>query len=321
MRFRKLYVNINSQCNCQCINCILRKESRIKESLLGIEDIQQTLMKIDKLKSKYLNIFEISGGEPTLHNDLLGILSIVKSAKNEGKIHKIALLTNAMKLSDNAYCEKVSEYIDDAIVTLYSCYPDEHDWFTGVPGSFESKIQGIDNMIKNGVNVHIKILIIKPSYVNLKEMMSYIYSKWEDKVHIALNGTHFTGDAKDNHEDLSIQLSDAKVYIEDALDFLLDNKIRFSVFLPLCILDPKYWKNSPVRYKELIDNSFSISPTYGFGKATRLLDEFINKNPICQNCVLVERCNWPWKQYCNIYGSGEILYYRDKLGLKIQGGE
>lgn len=313
-KFRKIYININSRCNCKCVNCILKEESRENGTLLQVEDIR---MIIDKVKSsyndQYLNIVEVSGGEPTLHSSFVEIIKALYQAKQENLFYKITLLTNAMTASDKTFCSEISKYLDDVVVTLYDTDPKVHDEFTRVPGSLSKKIDAIDNFLSFGVKVHIKLLVIKPSYQHLPQMASFIAEKWGNQVHVTINGTHYTGDAYKNQNLLSFSYTKAVDYIEIALDILLANHIVASIFFPLCLLDPYYWKCSPYGYKEIIDKSISISPTYELGKANRLLDEFINRSAICEDCLLLSRCNWPWKKYCEIIGDKEIAIAKEHL--------
>lgn len=313
-KFRKVYVNINSRCNCRCVNCILKEESRENTTLLQVDDIRKIIDKVrNSYYDQYLNIVEVSGGEPTLHPSFVEILKTLYQAKQEGLFYKITLLTNAMTASDKSFCSEISNYLDDVVVTLYDTNTKVHDEFTRVNGSLDKKIEAIDNFLSLGVKVHLKLLVIKPSYQHLPQMARFIADKWGNKVHVTINGTHYTGDAFRNQDLLSFSYTKAVNYIESALDILLENNIVASIFFPLCLIDPYYWNYSPYGYKEIIDKSISISPTYELGKANRLLDEFINRSSTCQDCLLLDRCNWPWKKYCEIIGDKEIIEAKDRL--------
>ena len=313
-QFRKVYININSTCNCRCVNCILKEESRENTKILLVEDIKQIIEKIRfSYNNQYLNIVEVSGGEPTLHPSFVEIIKTLYLAKQENLFYKITLLTNAMTTSNKLFCEEISKYLDDVVVTVYDTEPKFHDDFTQVNGSLQKKIEAIDNFLSFGVKVHLKLLVIKPSYQHLPQMASFIANKWSNRVHVTINGTHYTGDAYKNKDTLSFSYTKAVDYIEKALDILLDSHIVVSVFFPLCLLDPYYWKYSPYGYKDIIDKSISISPTYELGKANRLLDEFINRSHTCNDCVLLSRCNWPWKKYYEIIGDKEITIAKERL--------
>ncbi|MBO5673740.1 MAG: radical SAM protein [Paludibacteraceae bacterium] len=317
-KFRKIYININSICNCKCVNCILSEDSRKMHDELSIDEINNLVDSIPQITdNQHYNIAEVSGGEPTLHKHFIEIVKILQSAKTKGHLHKIALLTNGLTASNKAFCSDISQYIDDVVITLYDTNPINHDWFTNVSGSFVDKIAAIDNFLECGVNVHIKLLVIRPSYQRLPEIAEFINQKWGNKVHVAINGTHYTGDAHRNNDVLFIKNQNAKPYIEKALDILIMNKTIVSVFFPLCILDPIYWQYSPRGFKDVIDASLSISPKYKIGKADRLLDEFIHRNDVCESCLLVERCNWPWKRYCEILDEQEIIEAKNNMYKNI----
>ena len=312
--YRKIYVNINSRCNCKCVNCILKEENRVDVNILQLEDM---LSLVNEIRSVYndghLNILEISGGEPTLHHLFWDFLKIVRGAKIEGLVYKVILLTNGITSANLAFCSNIAEYIDDVVITLYDTNAKVHDSFTQVSGSFVKKCKAIDNYIELGVKIHIKLLVIKPSYMHLPQMTKFIVDRWGGDVHVAINGTHFTGDAYKNLNSLSFNYIEAIEYVEQAMDVLIENDITFSIFFPLCFIDPIYWKYSPWGFKKLIDDSISIAPTYELGKANRLLDEFINRSEVCQDCKLISRCNWPWKKYTEIIGDKEIRAAKKNL--------
>lgn len=317
-RIRKIYININSRCNCRCINCILKEDLREDVNVLSVKDIESLIETVkETFDDQVQNIVEISGGEPTLHPSFMDIVKTLHAAKEEGLFYKISLLSNAMTSSDMSFCSALSQYIDDVVVTLYDTDPDTHDSFTRVPGSFAKKVKAIDNFLSLGVRVHIKILVIKPSFQHLPQMADFIVNKWGKRVHVAINGTHYTGDAYKNQSELSLHYSDAVDYVERALDVLNGAGVTTSVFFPLCLLDPVYWKSAPYGFKEIIEKSLSVSPTYGLGKATRLLDEFINRSDLCKDCVLLPRCSWPWKRYCEINGDSEIAAAKKALYSKL----
>lgn len=304
-KYRKFYININSECNNACRNCILDFDVR-KVAAINIKIVEEKLNYIAELNDGVKTICEVSGGEPTISPQFFDILQLLKDYKELGKIFKIVILSNCMTSADENFAKKIACYTDEVVVSLYDCNAVSHDWFTTIEGSFERKITGISNLLNNGVKVHIKTLVMKPSYKNFAALAQYVVDRWGKDVHVTINGTHYTGDALTNKELLAVSYKEAIPYIEKALDIFEANKICTNIFLPLCMLDPKYWKYSTVSYIDVIRRSYSMAPNMEFGLARRLLDEFINLHPFCSSCIFRNRCKWPWKRYDELFGFKEI---------------
>lgn len=307
VRYRKFYINIDSQCNCSCVNCLLPTSHR-QFSTIDTVQVENYLCEVIKNNpNNKRTICEISGGEPTLAENFFDVLRVVNKYKQSGDIYKIVVLTNGITAAEESFAKEMSQYIDDAVICLYSHDAETHDWFTRVKGSFDKKCLGIDNLIKYGVYVHVKTLVMKPTYQQFPQLAKFMMEKWGNKIHPTINGTHYTGDALKNATDLAVRYSDAKRFIEDALDIFLQAGAVTSVFLPLCLLDPMYWHLAADDYLDEINDSYSVAPNMSFGKAGRLLDEFLNVHSYCKSCRISKRCNWPWRRYEELFGFNEIF--------------
>lgn len=85
-------IRIINECNQYCTHCMQQSGPNVKD-IMSIETFENTLNFINKTTTKNINI---SGGEPTLHTNLLEFLKLaLKSNK------PIVLLTNGIYLIDN----------------------------------------------------------------------------------------------------------------------------------------------------------------------------------------------------------------------------
>ena len=313
-KYGKFYININSECNCSCRNCLINKEDRIKASISN-EAIEDALEQVTRSVNAKI-ICEVSGGEPTLASNFFDVLELLNRYKIENKIYKIVLLSNGMTCADKNFAYKVSKYIDDVVVTLYDHRAEVHDWFTGMPGSFDKKVAGINHLLEYGVAVHIKTLPMRQNYAQYLDLAKYIVHNWKNQIHVTINGTHYTGDAMTHSDELAVSYTQSVPYMESAADYLIEHGVKFNFFIPLCMIDPKYWRYSSVNYGEIVSNSWSIAPTLGFGPARRLLDEFVNIHPFCKQCVIQKRCKWPWTKYEQLFGFNEIIEAYTRLNIQ-----
>lgn len=296
--YRKIYCTINSDCNNNCINCLLPENFKKNRRSLSLETLEELITGIEKRQH---DIIEISGGEPTLHPQLIDILSFLRS-------HfwgKIVLLTNAEKLADYTLAKKISALVDDVVVTLYTSNKKIHDFITQTPNSLEDKISGLKNLSKLGVKLHIKTLLMKQTFKVILDLIKFCKSNFRN-FHFNINSLHITNKAWENREMISVKFSDTVFYIQQALDYTENENIVTSVFAPMCLFDPYYWNHFPVGFGDIVRRSISITPDGRIGEAKMLLNEFIQKPSKCQECFLKDRCYWPWEGYIAFFGDEEL---------------
>lgn len=308
-KFRKIYININSECNYKCVSCLLSDQYKNRNAgqAISLENLRGTITKmLPFIKDGVRNICEISGGEPTIHPEFHKILSYLAGLRRKGVFYKLVLLTNGHLLAKKNRAKEAALMLDDVVITFYTSNFKQHDRITGIPGSLKQKMQAVDNLLNFGTKVHIKMIIMKPSFKLLPKLARLIIDRWGSSVRLTINGIHLIGNAKINCKKLAVRYSEAMPYIEDMLDIVIPNELSVALFVPMCLLDPIYWKFMPINYKEIIKKSYSVTPDGKMGKARLLLREFLYRHPICKKCFLNKRCNWPWEEYVSIFGDKEI---------------
>ena len=305
-KYRKIYININSKCNYNCIGCLMSKNYRNKLDFISLDNIKNIIEnKLNKLvNDNCKNIYEISGGEPTLHPNFKEISKYIHEIPNS---YKTVLLTNGDKLSDNNFSNEISKYLDDFVISFYSIDKKQQDEITKVKGSCSNKLKAIENIIQLNKKVHIKTIVSAKTYKSIPEIAEFFGKLYGNKIHFTINSIHLIGEAWNNKNNLAIKYTDCSHYIEKAIDIASLYKMTVSLFFPACMIDPAYWEFLPIHYVESIKRSYSITPNGELNKAGLLLDEFINKNKTCNECIIKDRCNWPWEEYIKIFGDNEII--------------
>jgi MoaA/NifB/PqqE/SkfB family radical SAM enzyme len=85
----------------------------------------------------------LTGSEVTLRRDLP---DLARRARDSGFRH-VRIQTHGMKLADAAYCrELVDAGIDEYFVSVTAADAATHDAITGVPGSFDRTLRGLENL-------------------------------------------------------------------------------------------------------------------------------------------------------------------------------
>ncbi|MDQ7826933.1 MAG: radical SAM protein [Candidatus Eremiobacteraeota bacterium] len=135
--FRTLMINITHGCNLKCHLCYLPERDT---------SLDFTLDELKKAIREYRGAtVTLSGGEPTTREDLLEIISYVRS---QGKI--AGIVTNGVKLADIRFVEKIREA--GCTLVNFSCNGLNEESFTKIENAnlLETKLKGLENLKKVG---------------------------------------------------------------------------------------------------------------------------------------------------------------------------
>ena len=164
---KKKWISITGLCNNNCLFC-LDSDRLDKEH----KSIQNILSEIDfVINCKKLII---SGGEPTIHPQ---IIEIVEYAKEKG-FEKIQIVTNGRMLSNKDFCEKIIKAGLTEVTFSIHGIEDIHDKLTNVPGSFKQIIKGIRNVKRYpGIIINTDTCITKVNHQHLLKLVKFMKSK------------------------------------------------------------------------------------------------------------------------------------------------
>jgi len=158
-----VFWNITGKCNLYCLHCYISASSKGWPEELSRDEALKVADDIIKLK---LPLTILSGGEPFLREDLWEIAyKLVK-----GGI-KIAISSNGTLLSEDIVTRLAKLGISYIGVSLDSVNPRLHDAFRGLKGAFERTIKGIENTLKAGIPVGLRMTLTK---YNINEALSFI---------------------------------------------------------------------------------------------------------------------------------------------------
>ncbi|OGD22100.1 MAG: hypothetical protein A2W03_10715 [Candidatus Aminicenantes bacterium RBG_16_63_16] len=161
-----LKVEINNRCPMNCRICYVRK---------GEEELTlQTCRNLCRSVRSCGVRFEILGGEPLLHSDVLGI---IRSAKYDARSPFVTLYTNASLATAGLSSELRSAGLDAAIVSLMSHREDVHDACTGQPGSWAAAVQGIRRLSEAGIKVYTFTPVLRPNLADVPDIYDFVKTR------------------------------------------------------------------------------------------------------------------------------------------------
>ncbi len=142
------------RCNNKCVHCYTSSpKEEVRE--LGTEDWRRVL---DKLHDEVgVPNVTFTGGEPTMRNDLE---ELIAHAERKGIV--CGMVTNGRRLMDEEYAGSlVKAGLDYVQVTLESHREEIHDRITGVAGSWRETVEGIRNLVREGIYVDVNATLLK----------------------------------------------------------------------------------------------------------------------------------------------------------------
>jgi len=251
LKMRKIFLVTDYNCNNVCISCAKKTEEK------GRLSFEQIIEKINIIKPSEKDYIEISGGEPTLREDIIDICKYIKSNYDTNLI----ILSNGRRFKDKSFSKQIKKTgIDRVMTTFYSPDAHTHDLITGKEGSFSDSIQGLKNLEDISVDISIKTVILKQNYQQLPEFVSFVSDNFP-AAWMSLHGLIMRGRAYDNREQIAIRYKDIKPYVEKSLDIAIEkNKNLGIAILPSCVVDPMYWQYLSAGWKKMAREMVYISP-------------------------------------------------------------
>lgn len=146
-------LDLTHRCNLRCAHCYLGDHSN---NMLHKEmDTKQILSILDDITKTGCLYFLITGGEPLLRRDFP---VIYRHAKNNGLL--ITVFTNGTLITD-----KILGLFHDlpprvVEISLYGATAATYEKITGVPGSYEKCLNGINHLLDHNINVRLKTILM-----------------------------------------------------------------------------------------------------------------------------------------------------------------
>jgi len=162
----EILVRMTTRCNQNCPFCSAppEREDPTDDEVLSLVD--------RVLESGRCALFSLTGGEPTLRNDLPQIL---QRALASPKITELQVQTNAVML---AQPERLDGYPDDPrlrfFISLHATEDAIYDRMTGSTGQFPRAVEGIRNIVSRGYPVILNCVVNRDNVDHLNDLVSSI---------------------------------------------------------------------------------------------------------------------------------------------------
>lgn len=305
-------LHLSYQCNNDCIFCVTSNRS-LPPDLFSTEKMKE---KLDFMKAEGAEEIVISGGEPTIREDLFEIINYIK----ELGIKKISLQTNGRRLKNYEFASRLAECVDEVLVSLYGPTAELHEMQTRTHGSFDDTVTGIKNLLKLGVNTNINMVLNKFNYKVLIPMIDFVISEFK-KARLQMTFLTVTGNAELNFDDVVPKISEIAPFVNEAKKYYNSKTCqKLGVFgFPYCYLEDM--KKSKNDLMALQDENKVVSDGYNdpnwskdkfkskpetYKDFFKKREGFLYKGPQCSSCKFDQSCFGLNKKYVENFGFDEL---------------
>lgn len=133
-----------------------------------VRSAQEARAALERLRRSGADILVVTGGEPTLHSDLVPIVVRAKAAG----FRRVTLQTNSMLLGEGSLAADLARAgLDGTFASLHGLRATSVDRITGTPGGFARTLRGIEATIAAGMQVTLNFVATRG---NLGELPAFV---------------------------------------------------------------------------------------------------------------------------------------------------
>lgn len=158
--------NITKACNFKCIHCYENAGKKDPHELTS-EEIHKG---IDKLADFGVTSIAFSGGEPSIHPN---ILEFIQHATDRGMY--VSMATNGFKTGN---MKRAKEFVDAGLqfvqISLDGINPKTHNEFRRIPHSWERAVESIKNFTELGVFTEVSTTVTQNNIDEISEMIDFM---------------------------------------------------------------------------------------------------------------------------------------------------
>jgi MoaA/NifB/PqqE/SkfB family radical SAM enzyme len=264
------------------------------------------LLKKMKEEKEIKDSINFTGGEPTLHPD---IIKIFKKADELG-YENISMGSNGIKFAEKKFTKELAKHNLKTVEISLHGLEDEHNKIVNNEKAFKKVSQAIENLQRCNVQVRIISVLMKQNIINFNNFLRYLLKKGIKNVHIL--DLNREGRAKNVWEEINPSFVEKKNFFYKNLILLnkFENLVLFN--FPRCVLPIRLPEKSRYISEFHKKNYFSFSGGIGEKK----IHPEKKKILICEKCAFSEKCFGFIEESVKIYGQNNI-----KKMLKIDNFE
>ncbi len=294
---KRLDLKVWFACNNMCLFCV-QWDKRFR---FPPKTKKQIFKELEDWRNQWIDYVVFTWGEPTVHPDILEIMKYAKDIWYKN----IQLQTNGRTFSNWEFAKKLVEigWMTEFGPSLHWFKPETHDSLVKSKGAWKEVIQWIKNAKKLWLYIVTNTVITKQNYKELPAMALLFVKLWVDQFQFAF--PHILGSAWKNRWEIVPKKSEVISYIHRALDIGKKAwKICMTEAIPFCFM--QWYERAIAEYNYMPDTKVFDAEWVIDSYTQYRWTEWKIKWPPCEKCKLNNICEWPWKEYPEMFGWEEF---------------
>lgn len=219
----EIHFELMDRCLLKCKHCSSMASILGREKKYSEQDMFSLLEKINGKKEVFL-----TGGEPLLYIELEKMLKSIRQIPDT----QLGLFTTGILMDvggaapiSEVYAKKLYECgLEICYLSVYSYLEEEHDWMTGLHGSFKMLNESIKHLQKAGIEVRCNSVATKKNYLLFEKLIEFAESSGVTEVRILKLIRQ--GRAKECWQDIGVTEEEYRNIVLNAVK--RDNKLRIT---------------------------------------------------------------------------------------------
>ncbi|MGC8928067.1 MAG: radical SAM protein [Myxococcota bacterium] len=213
---KRYWLRTTRRCNNHCIFC---HDSEIQNGeIISTKDLKA---EIDKARNDGYTRLILSGGEPTIHPEIIQLIRYAKSIGFEW----IQIISNGRMFAYPSFTSDAARAgLNEVTVSFHSHIQEVADRLTDIKGSYKQTILGIQNLKKYNLVISIDIVLNRLNINKLTETIEFFYKNFGIAEFDLLHLTPF-GRALENYERLIVPFEEEYEALKKAIHFAQKNNI------------------------------------------------------------------------------------------------
>ncbi len=283
-------------CNNHCTFCV-QWDKRYKFKPRKLDDINDIL---DKEFIDWARYVVFTWWEPTVHPDL------VEAVKHAKKLWyaQIQIQSNWTNFDKIDYVkELIDAWVTEFSPSIHWFHKETHDSQVNTPWAWDRVIKWIINLKKLNQLIVMNSVITQANYREIPELAALLIKLWVQQFQFAF--VHILWSADKNKETVVPKKSDAMPYVHKALDLAKKHRIPvYTEAIPYCLMQGYEWAIAEnIMPETSVHDAESVIESY----ADYRWNEWKAKREECRECSKFKYCEWPWKEYPEMYWWEEFV--------------
>jgi len=306
---KRAVIDVGRPCNIRCSFCYYHYEE--PSPFISFDTLRQGII---DAKSRGNDTIDFTGGEPTMHPQ---IVDLVKICSDNGM--RSCIITNAILLFKDSLLERLLEAgLSDLLITIQGL-KEAHNKSVCAK-TYNKVIKAIDFMQENSLFYRTNTILTMDTYRGLPGLAKFLVEK-KPKISNFINFNARYKWTKVDRERIQAKCSEIAPYLKEAISILEASDIGVNVrYFPMCLLkgfeknvcngslvvfDPYEWDYG------FVPKTFEI-----YKQAGENICQAINSNGLCLKCMscgIKPICGTLDKAYFQRFGAEELEPYKEKI--------